>query len=61
MKVENRKCNNKVENFFKVYINCDQCVSFSAKKNRKGETSVVMEFNSRQLIHYLKIEIASLK
>ena len=59
IEVEGRKCLQGI--YCYVNINCDQCVSFNAKKNRKGQNSLVMEFNSRQLIHYLKIEIASLK
>ena len=32
-----------------------QCVLFSAKKIIKGQNTEVMKFNSRQLIHRLKI------
>ena len=38
-----------------------QCVLLSAKKNIKGQNTEVMKFNSRQLIHRLKIEIVALK
>jgi len=38
-----------------------QCVSLSAKKNKKQQSTEVMKFNSRQLIQHLKIAIAALK
>ena len=37
-----------------------QCVSLSAKKNKKQQSTEVMKFNSRQLIQHLKIAIAAL-
>ena len=37
------------------------CNIFSAKKNIKGQNRGLMKFNSRQLIHCLKIEIVALK
>ena len=38
-----------------------QCVSLSAKKNKKERNTEVMKLNPRQLIQNLKIEIAALK
>ena len=32
-----------------------QCVSLSAKKNKKQQSTEVMKFNSRQLMQLLKI------
>ena len=51
-----RKCNMKKENFIKIE-NCSSMCSLSAKKNRKGQNTEVMEFNSKQLIHYLKVKL----
>mgnify|MGYP000241223452 CR=1 FL=1 len=52
-----RKCNIKIEDVIKVESATSMCNIFSAKKNIKGQNTGVMKFNSRQLIHCLKIEI----
>ena len=33
-----------------------QCLPLSAKKNKKEQNTEVMKFNSRQFIHYLKVD-----
>ena len=58
---QSRKCNIKIENVIKVENATSISLSLSAKKNKKGQNTEVMKFNSRQLIHYLKIENAALK
>ena len=56
---QSRKCNIKIENVIKVE-NAPSMLSLSAKKNKKGQNTEVMKFNSRQFIHYLTIENAAL-
>ena len=51
----------KIENVIKVENAISISLSLSAKKNKKGQNTEVMKFNSRQLIHHLKIENAALK
>ena len=65
IKIENaihqsRKCNIKIENVIKVE-NATSMFITQWYKNKKGQNTEVMKFNSRQLIRYLKIENAALK
>ena len=45
----------------KVENATSMCTRSSAKKNIKGQNTGVMKFNSRQLIHSLKIDFVALK
>ena len=57
---QSRKCNIKIENVIKVE-NATSMFITQCKKNKKEQNTEVMKFNSRQLIHYFKIENAALK
>ena len=60
MQHQSRKYNIEVENVTKIENVTSTRIIHSKEKKRKKNADV-MKFNSRQLIRYLKIEIAALK